>query len=371
MTSGNYNIDSDGTALLTGPQDVVANPLIAALANNGGPTDTHALMALSPAIDPVGLTGAPAIDQRGLTRNGISADIGAYESPFVPPLLTSFSGPVETTMMDTEVEVTFAELIALGDESDADGTVDAFVVKSVATGATLRIGASVGTATAWAAGTNDTIDATNHAYWTPPAFTVGTLNAFAVVAKDNDGLESTSNVTAQITVTSGLPAWSITGDSSVTEAGERVTRSLERCGCARWFGFGRHRSDRHGTTSHWIMKPWSAAINEAIASRPDLSFDGTTLTYTASTDYTANYNPTGGGFVDISGTGTRWRLVMSKTHWPISDLDSISTARTIRNFTCTTMATSPSTVESITNTPIKTCPAGRPWWTPGDRHFLG
>ncbi len=82
------------------------------------------------------------------------------------PTLTSFAAVVDTTNEDTEVEITFADLAAQGDEADVDGTVDAFVVQSVASG-TLKIGTSAGTATAWAAGTNDTIDATNHAYWTP------------------------------------------------------------------------------------------------------------------------------------------------------------------------------------------------------------
>ncbi|MCA9212723.1 MAG: DUF4347 domain-containing protein, partial [Planctomycetales bacterium] len=117
-----------------------------------------------------------------------------------PPTLTTLSSPVETTNEDTEVEITFAELAAAGDENDADGTVDAFIVKSVASG-TLRIGATAGTATAWAAGTNDTIDSTNNAYWTPALNASGTLNAFEVVASDDGGLESAANVMAQIAVT--------------------------------------------------------------------------------------------------------------------------------------------------------------------------
>ncbi|MCA9216692.1 MAG: tandem-95 repeat protein, partial [Planctomycetales bacterium] len=117
------------------------------------------------------------------------------------PTLTTLTIPVDTTNEDTEVEITFAELIASGDENDIDGTVDAFVVKSVTSGA-LRIGATAGTATAWAAGTNDTIDATNNAYWTPALNATGTLNAFAVVARDDSGAESAANVTAQVAVTS-------------------------------------------------------------------------------------------------------------------------------------------------------------------------
>ena len=57
-----------------------------------------------------------------------------------------------------------------------DGTVDAFVVKSITSGS-LKIGTSAGTPTAWAAGTNDTIDATKQAYWTADLNANGTQNA--------------------------------------------------------------------------------------------------------------------------------------------------------------------------------------------------
>ena len=116
------------------------------------------------------------------------------------PTLISFITVVDTTLEEAEVEITLAELKALGDEADADGTVDAFVAQSVSTG-TLLIGTSSGTATAWASGSNDTIDATHHAYWTPATDATGTLNAFEVVAKDNLGAVSISNVVVQIAST--------------------------------------------------------------------------------------------------------------------------------------------------------------------------
>jgi CSLREA domain-containing protein len=51
------------------------DPLLGPLADNGGPTETHALLAGSPAID-AGPPDAPPTDQRGAPRN---PDIGAYE----------------------------------------------------------------------------------------------------------------------------------------------------------------------------------------------------------------------------------------------------------------------------------------------------
>ncbi len=57
-----------------------SDPMLGTLANNGGFTQTHALMAGSPAINTGANTGCPATDQRGATRpQGAQCDIGAYE----------------------------------------------------------------------------------------------------------------------------------------------------------------------------------------------------------------------------------------------------------------------------------------------------
>jgi hypothetical protein len=68
------------------PASSVTTPKILspALKNNGGPTPTHALVLGSPALDQIA-SGAPATDQRGVTRpqNGLS-DIGAFEREVGP-----------------------------------------------------------------------------------------------------------------------------------------------------------------------------------------------------------------------------------------------------------------------------------------------
>jgi parallel beta-helix repeat protein len=66
-------------------------PLLGPLANNGGPTETHALLPGSPAINngsnPAGLVN----DQRGLgfARSVGQTDIGAFESQIVPAKVTN------------------------------------------------------------------------------------------------------------------------------------------------------------------------------------------------------------------------------------------------------------------------------------------
>ncbi len=62
------------------PNSGVINPGLGALADNGGPTRTHALLAGSPAIDAASATDSPATDQRGVARpQGAGDDIGSYE----------------------------------------------------------------------------------------------------------------------------------------------------------------------------------------------------------------------------------------------------------------------------------------------------
>jgi hypothetical protein len=95
IVSAGFNIDSDGTCSLiaTGDQPNVTNPHLDGLADNGGPTQTHALLFGSPAIDGV-TTGCPppGTDQRGIRRpQGAHCDIGAFEL-LVPAAVPALGG---------------------------------------------------------------------------------------------------------------------------------------------------------------------------------------------------------------------------------------------------------------------------------------
>jgi predicted outer membrane repeat protein len=90
VTSQGHNIDTANTCTLAGPGDQPnTDPNLLPLSNNGGSTQTMALLATSPALnagDPA--CPPPGTDQRGVTRpQGSRCDIGAYEfmAP-IPPL---------------------------------------------------------------------------------------------------------------------------------------------------------------------------------------------------------------------------------------------------------------------------------------------
>jgi CSLREA domain-containing protein len=82
FTSLGHNLSSDATcAALTAPGDQNSvNPQLGPLANNGGPTLTHAIPVTSPAINAGSNASCPATDQRGVPRDA-RCDIGAFELP--------------------------------------------------------------------------------------------------------------------------------------------------------------------------------------------------------------------------------------------------------------------------------------------------
>ena len=70
--------DTDGNQV--GSAGAPIDPLLAPLANYGGPTATHRLLPGSPAIDAASAADCRATDQRGVTRpQGPGCDIGSFE----------------------------------------------------------------------------------------------------------------------------------------------------------------------------------------------------------------------------------------------------------------------------------------------------
>lgn len=86
-----YNLDSGNTCGFSRPTDFNnTDPMLGPLGNNGGPTQTMALLRGSKAIDWIAVSAVsscPATDQRGYPRpdnNESACDIGAYESAYAP-----------------------------------------------------------------------------------------------------------------------------------------------------------------------------------------------------------------------------------------------------------------------------------------------
>jgi hypothetical protein len=82
VTDFGYNIDDNGTCGFSAPSisdSSTVDGSLGPLAANGGPTETMALTAGSPAIDKVTAGDCPLTDQRGATRTA-PCDIGAYDT---------------------------------------------------------------------------------------------------------------------------------------------------------------------------------------------------------------------------------------------------------------------------------------------------
>ena len=242
------------------------------------------------------------------------------------PTLTAFSSTVASGNEDSQITITFANIQAQGNEADVDGTVTAFVIKAVSTG-TLLIGTSAGTATAWNAVTNNTVDAANQAYWTPVLNTNGIFDAFTAVAKDNGGLESISVIQATVAVTAvnDAPTGAVTIDGTATQY-QLLTASNSL-------------ADVDGLDS--ITYQWHAngtAISGATASTLTLAQAQVGKTITVKATYTdlqgtaesvsssetlavVNVNDAPTGAVTITGTATQGQILTASN--TLADVDGL------------------------------------------------
>ena len=80
LNSIGNNVFTDATCNPVASDQVVADPGIGPLQDNGGPTLTHGLQPGSPAIDAANAAYCPATDQRGVLRpQGGGCDVGSFE----------------------------------------------------------------------------------------------------------------------------------------------------------------------------------------------------------------------------------------------------------------------------------------------------
>lgn len=97
IDSNGHNVAADGSCNFTSAGDRSnVDPMLAPLADNGGQSDTIALLAGSPAIDAG--DDCPATDQRGRPRTqGKTCDAGAFESPFTAATSAPIPSPAAAT----------------------------------------------------------------------------------------------------------------------------------------------------------------------------------------------------------------------------------------------------------------------------------
>lgn len=86
LRSRGYNLietlDPGTTLHGAGPDLLGVDPVVGPLQNNGGPTETHELLGGSPALEFVAKSArCRQPDQRGVTREPVPCDIGAFEAP--------------------------------------------------------------------------------------------------------------------------------------------------------------------------------------------------------------------------------------------------------------------------------------------------
>lgn len=163
--SGYFSGDIGGYGSLTGSNDLIvasdlavppdtldADPLLLALASNGGATATHALDPASPALDAGSNPAGLSFDQRGtgyLRVSGLAPDIGAfeYQQTFaVPTVSKNFSPGTVAVATPSTLTITLTNANALDATLTAglvDPLPDSVVVANPSDATTDCIGGSV------------------------------------------------------------------------------------------------------------------------------------------------------------------------------------------------------------------------------------
>lgn len=217
ITSGGYNIEDRNQCGLTGTGDQTnTRPLLGALQNNGGPTDTEAPSLDSPAVDhgnPGGCADASntvlTVDQRGLPRpEGLACDVGAYELQPVAPAVSAapaagigphgatLSGTVDTHGFQTGWHFEYGPTTAYGSSTPtqtlAGGTQSvSAMITGLAPGTTYHFTLVASTS----AGGAETVDET---------FTTG-LDAPDVATGPASGITTTAATLNGTVIPNGLP----------------------------------------------------------------------------------------------------------------------------------------------------------------------
>ncbi|MGH2885063.1 MAG: choice-of-anchor Q domain-containing protein, partial [Solirubrobacteraceae bacterium] len=206
-----YNIDQGTSCGLNGTGDQSSvDPKLVPLADNGGPTQTEALIYGSPALGDPASSNCPPLDQRGEPRGDGNCDIGAFEAqPTDPP-----NGA--TTDAAQNVTQTSADLT---------GTID---LSADVGGFHFIYGTSSDQST-WTAtpeGAAGAVDGSKSVDYNVTDLSPGTTYYYAVVADNSSGSLEADNV-EQFTTPAGPPTISEAGVESFTDTTATIDFTID------------------------------------------------------------------------------------------------------------------------------------------------
>jgi large repetitive protein len=314
--SNGYNLIGDGNATSafnqTGDQIIANNfPGLGPLADNGGPTQTHGLLAGSPAIDK-GNTD-PATDQRGEVRpfdepkiapaqGGDDSDIGSFEAQSVLNTAPQATDDTYATNEDTTLTVAAPGVLSNDTDPDTRDTLEAVLVSGPSHTASFTLN------------TDDSFD------YEPSANYYGE-DSFTYKARDASNAES-DPVTVSLTINpvNDAPSFASVGDVSVAEDSGAYS--------AAWASA--ISEGPANESSQELTFDITGNTNTALFSAgPQIASDGT-LTFTpaanasGSADITAVLQDDGGTAND--GQDTSASVTFTITVTPVNDVPTIEVA---------------------------------------------
>lgn len=244
------------------------DPLVGALADNGGPTFTHALLTNSTAIDAGDNAGITATDQRGLPRMvGVAVDIGAFEVQDVN------IAPVADPQTITGLEDTDLVIALTGSDADNDPlTVQLTSLPGV--GALYQYNAG-NRGTAITSAPAAVADAQWRLIFAPPADANGSpFTTFDFIVNDGTVDSLPATVTVNVTPVNDPPSFTKGPDQTVNEdAGPQTVA-----------GWATALSPGPPDESAQQLTFFTSNTNNALfAAQPAISTNGT-LTYTPAPD---------------------------------------------------------------------------------------
>ena len=200
---GNTNLDGLGVRGL--------DPRLDVLADNGGPTQTHALLAGGQALD-AATSSERSTDQRGEARSGSAADIGAFEAqaPTANP---------DTLSTPEDIPLSLPAPDLLANDTDPD-TGDAPAIVGVVSTTTAQGGTLV---------LRTEGGRVAEISYTPPENFSGT-DTFTYIIRDRAGLEAQAPVTIEVTAVNDDPTVVGALPASITVTEDTVTAISDALG---------------------------------------------------------------------------------------------------------------------------------------------